>query len=223
MNFKHSKSPGGIRPYYIGLSVLGVFAFAMFLVVVFQGINGRQDVTTAAQASKIADKLNTYTDSHSSVPSSLSDIGFKDVPKTITYDKISSTSYKFCATYRSGVNSFSATSVENGLSQFSSGGTLPSATTGISADPSGTVNYLDVSTHHKGNNCQTVTMYSSGFLQNGTSGSGDNSGNGSATSDPCTYPTNDSSDAAYQKYVDCENNYYNSLNSTTPSTPTTKT
>lgn len=204
------KNPVGIQRYYLGLSVLGVFTFVFFCIVLFQAASGRQDVATDKAASQIADKLNSYTDAQSKVPAKLSDVGIKNVPSTITYHKVSSTSYKFCATYKSAGNNGGVNSFQSDISKLETGDANVST---YQTDSS----FLDVSRHHKGQNCQTVTIYTYNNLDN--SGSGSNNGSGSGTT--CTYPSNNSSDQAYQDYINClnqqENNQFQ-LDSTNPST-----
>jgi hypothetical protein len=215
-----------IKRYYLGLSIIGIFTIVVFSIVLFKAIGGRQDVATAAKASQIADKLNTYTGDNSKVPSSLSEVGIKEVPNTITYKMLSSTSYTFCATYQSADSSSAVNGVASGISQLESGARGTTIDPSLSSTPTSSDNsYLDVSTHHKGQNCQTITIYNSqSYPSTPVNNNGGSSSSGSGTSDQCPYPTNDNSNAAYQTYLDCINkSYNNSNNSTTQATPTTKT
>jgi hypothetical protein len=224
----NSSNPKGIRPYYIGLGAVAIFVLVILVIVVFQGLSGRKDVLTAQKATEIADKLNTYTQDGSNVPSSLSSLDIKHIPSTITYKKLADDSYKFCATYKSGGNNVSVNGLEQGFSQLGGSVTNPGLAgstslydTSTNSDPS----YLDVSTHHKGENCQTITTYTNSSTPYNGSGGQVIPDSSSGATDPCVYPGDSSSSADFQKYQDCENNFYNNTTNTTTTTktPTTKT
>ena len=211
----------GIRPYQIGLSVIAAFTFVMLFIVVVQGVTGRQDAATARSATEIATKLNNYTTDNEKVPDNLATLGVKNAPKTITYKKINDSSYKFCATYKSSGSSLETSGITNTFTELEGGGTTD---TGSAPDATSAATYLDVSTHKKGQNCQTINPV--GIFSDSNTGSDQNNNYGSGainTTDPCTYPGDNASDSDLQKYEDCENNYYNSSSGSTDQTtpPTT--
>ena len=185
---------GALRKYYIGLGVLVLFAFVMLVVVVVQGASAKQDNETARRASEIATKLNDYTDTKQQVPASLDAIKVDDVPSTITYTKLSASSYKFCATYKSTSDDFTLSDAASTLT----GQSLAQMDPGNSSDTSmyspDTSYYLYTDgPHKKGENCQTIQLYSDNLL---------NGNNGSA-SPACSYDYSLPSDQADQAYMDC--------------------
>jgi Tfp pilus assembly protein PilV len=145
--------PSTLTRYKIGLAVLGLFSIGLLGMVLVQANGAKQDNTTYKKAQEVAQKLNAYTLTKS-VPSSLAAAGITDVPSTISYNQLSSTSYKFCVTYKTSSSGFDASNVQ---SELLSGGAVSSS----SYYDSSTSSYLSVdSTHHKGQNCQTVKSYS---------------------------------------------------------------
>jgi hypothetical protein len=153
--------PRGLNKYIVGLLVIGTFTFVLLIIMLVQAGGVRQDTKSYKAATKIADKLNDYTLDHNTVPTSLSSIGEKDVPDTISYERLSSTHFKFCVTYKSDSTNFSATDVETRLITGQSEDDYYSS---LSDDET---SYLYITgTHHKGDNCQTVKIYSYSDDQN---------------------------------------------------------
>lgn len=136
--------------YKIGLLALLVFALVLTGLVVMQASGTKQDTKTNNTASNIADTLNTYVDNNQAVPATLAEAGVKNVPSTITYQKLSDTSYKFCATYKGNSSGFDATGAATDL--LSGSGSITNDPN-LPADNS--ILTID-STWHKGANCQTV-------------------------------------------------------------------
>lgn len=139
--------------YKIGLGVLFAFALVLVGVVMVQASSTKQDTKTNNAAQAIADKLNTYTSDNDTVPATLADAGAKNVPSTISYTKLSDTSYKFCATYKGDSSGFDATGVATDLM---TGSSSTDSTPNLPADKS---ELMIDSTYHKGANCQTVQMF----------------------------------------------------------------
>ena len=136
--------------YKIGLLMLFTFSVVLMGVVLVQASGTKQDTKTNAAAQAIADKLNTYVSDNNTVPATLADAGAKNVPSSISYTKLSDSSYKFCATYKGNSSGFDATGAASDLLTGSGGvSSLPN----IPAD--NTELFID-STYHKGANCQTV-------------------------------------------------------------------
>ena len=129
-----------LRPYRIGLAVVGLFTLAVALFVIVRATMYKSDLQTERAATKIATKLNDYIYAQQTVPQTLQEAGIKDVPSTISYEQHAN-SYTFCATYKAA-KSKKARSLfvpdyyyENNESL-----TIPP-------------------THKKGENCQTITPY----------------------------------------------------------------
>lgn len=141
-----------LNKYKIGLAVIAVFVFGLVVYVAIQASAAKEDNQTYKKATKIADKLNTYTLTKSA-PSSLSAIGITDVPDTISYTRLSSTRYKFCVTYKSDSSGFDASSVENQLLYSAYG-----SDSSYNSDYESSYLYLE-STHKKGENCKTIKLY----------------------------------------------------------------
>lgn len=134
-----------MRKYNIGLLVLGGITLILTIIVLTHGVANRQDAQTERQARDIAGKLNNYVDTKQTVPANLKEAGIKDVPKTISYTKLSNTDYQFCVTYKNGNNVDSLSG-------------LPFESLSPGSDyPSGSL--IILSTHKKGKNCQTVQPY----------------------------------------------------------------
>jgi hypothetical protein len=183
-----------IQKYYIGLGVLGLLTLGLLIYVIIAGGLSRQDTITFKSANQVANKLNNYIEAKQKIPSDLSEAGVTDVPDTISYTKLSSSSYKFCMTFRSA----SGESVSNSVSQAVS--SYQNASGGASYYPDYNDTQLYISSdYQKGENCKTVKPYIY-----------DATGGGS-----CTYPYSDSSQQALNKYYDCLDKQYN-----TGSTPT---
>lgn len=154
--------------YKIGLAVLLAFAFVMTGLVLVQASGTKQDTKTNSAASDIADKLNTYVDNNQKVPGSLAEAGAKNVPSTISYTKLSDTSYKFCATYKGNSSGFDATGTATDLLSGSGSSSITNEPN-IPVDNS----YLTIdSTWHKGANCQTINTQVTPIYGNPCTGSG---------------------------------------------------
>ncbi len=143
-----------LLPYKIGLAVIGLFVLGLTIFVIMQANSTKQDAQTDKKANEIANKLNSYINTHQQVPDSLAGAGIKDVPSTITYQKLGTANdYKFCVTYKNKSSGFDATSAVFGAASGTSVDT--------SSDTSDYSSYTKYSlyidpTHHKGANCQTI-------------------------------------------------------------------
>lgn len=190
--------PHAIRPYYVGLGIIGLFAVVLILTVFVLGLRGRQDTLTYKKSVEIASKMQVYLNDSAKPPKDLRTIGVKDVPKSINYTRASDTTYKFCANYQAKSKGFNrAATVFNTFTDDSN------PTSGSWPYSRGQIE-LNNGVHDKGNNCQTIDV--SGSFDSGTN----------PVNDTCPYPGIDSSDKAYQEYVDCLD-----ANDPTQATPTT--
>ncbi len=140
--------------YKIGLLVLGIFSVILLLLVLPQAAATKQDNDTYTKATNIADKLNTYVDIQQTIPASLASLAINNVPTTVSYHKLSDSSYRFCVTYKTKSIDFSPSSTESQLLSAAAGSAISgSSFSSFSSDNSAL--YLD-SNHKKGPNCQTV-------------------------------------------------------------------
>lgn len=149
---------GTIQRYYLGLVVVFVFVLIALGYTVSQAGNEKIDRQTDTAVQNIADKLDSYT-LNRGVPDSLSQAGISNVPSTITYSTGNNhANYKICINYKSASSGFDASwfSLVSGAATAASSG---SSTIYPTTDHS----YFDSSViynHKKGQNCQTVTPYS---------------------------------------------------------------
>lgn len=145
-----------ITKYKIGLAVVGLFTVAITIWALAQAGATKQDNNTYNTANNIANKLNSYTESNDTAPYSLSYAGVNNPPSTITYTRLSDSSYRFCIYYKTASSNFDASSAESDL--FTSSVSDSNSYSG-SLDY-GANGYLFIDTsHHKGNNCQVVNLY----------------------------------------------------------------
>jgi len=139
--------------YKIGLLVIGLFTIILLVLVLVQAHAAKQDNETYRAANEIVTKLNNYNLDHDKLPSSLAAAHITNVPASVSYQKLSEGSYKFCVTYKATSSDFDATSA---LSDVASGHySSPSV-----SDSTEDSYYLYLpSSHHKGANCQTVKSF----------------------------------------------------------------
>jgi hypothetical protein len=150
--------PRALSKYRLGLAVIAIFTLGLLIVVMAQASATKQDNTTDTQANKAADKISNYTDNYGTIPASLKTAGADKLSPNISYRKLSATKYQFCVKYKAASSGFDTTSVEQSLvtaamGQGTGGGGGYNYTSGDNT-------YLSVpTTHHKGQNCQTITPY----------------------------------------------------------------
>jgi hypothetical protein len=138
-----------LKKYKIGLLVLLVLTIGLAGLVIVQAGGTKQDAKTDTAANNIADTLNNYVDTNQIVPTSLSEAGVSTVPSSISYQKLSDSSYKFCITYKSNSSGFDASGA---VSNVVTGGTIFNTP----LQPADNSTLIIDTTHHKGANCQTV-------------------------------------------------------------------
>jgi len=178
-----------LNKYKIGLLVMAVFTLVLSIIVLAQASATKQDVQTYKDASKVADKLNDYVDSHG-VPSSLQAARITDVPESVTYTKLSRDSYKFCVNYKAASGGFDATDVETSLLTAAYGGGSSAYDDYYSKYQPSSL-YLETS-HKKGENCQTVKTYdyTSYYDDYSTDDSSSSSSSSSTSDSSCKYKAN---------------------------------
>lgn len=192
------------RFYQIGLAVIGFFTLILVIMLLTQASSVKKDNLTSQKAQEVADKLNAYTENHSSVPSSLDALNVQNVPDTITYTRIDNGSYKFCATYNAASQGFST----DGIGALSGTG-LGSLSQPQSSfyDSQYDTSYLYVSSDHKkGDNCQTIKLYSYDPYNSGSSSNlfstPGASGSSSSSGDPYAVCASIVDDTAYYQCLD---------------------
>lgn len=144
----------GIGAYKIGLAVIGIFTFVLFGMVSVQASATKADNETYKQATSAADKINEYVSDKQKVPANLDTVGVTNPPDTISYTKNSSSSYTFCATYKTKSNGFDPSYVTSDLTSaaLGTGGISDGTSTPYTSK---TTLYID-SIHNKGKVCQTI-------------------------------------------------------------------
>jgi type II secretory pathway pseudopilin PulG len=105
----------GLAKYKAGLAIIGIFTLAMLILVIAQASGTKQDTNTYNRASDIANTLNDYISSNNVVPESLSEAGVGAIPSTITYHKVSGSTFNFCVDYKTTSSDFDPTDVETSL------------------------------------------------------------------------------------------------------------
>jgi len=150
-----------MKKYKIGLVILASLVGVVVIYVLAQGFIAKQDVQTDKKAKELATALNIYTTQQQKIPTALSDLSVKDIPKSVTYSKKSDSSYEFCVNYKaaSSINEADATSLLTSVAlaplygaRFSSYNYPPSS------DYSASSLYISP-IHKKGKNCKTITPY----------------------------------------------------------------
>lgn len=144
--------------YKIGLLIIAILTIGLVIFVIVQAGAVKQDTKTTQDATNIAQKLNDYVDAQGAVPDSLATAGVRNVPSTISYQKLSDSKYRFCITYRAPGGSAAIGDLETRFSDAMSidGGGSISSDVGQTSDQ-GVLVIPDP--HHKGANCQTITPY----------------------------------------------------------------
>ncbi|HEY4161335.1 MAG TPA: hypothetical protein VGM08_04710 [Candidatus Saccharimonadales bacterium] len=167
----------GIIKYKIGLVVIGLFTVAMLVVVLVQAGATKQDTQTDKVANSMADSLNSYTDVHYNVPTTLREVDITKTSPYISYTRLSASKYKFCVTYKATSSDFDPSdAVGNVLMTgegLGGGSTFPGDEIGDDAALN-TDLYIPTS-HHKGLDCQTID------INNGATPGGGSCGNYPAT------------------------------------------
>jgi hypothetical protein len=149
-----------LNKYRFGLAIIALFTVVILVVVVMQASATRTDQQTENTANNIATTLNTYVSYSSSgfAPDSLSQAGVSNVPDTIRYTKTSNYSYQFCMTYKQASTDFSASGVADDIMTRGFGGGMGGGFNNQNSFnnlPDLEINPI----HHKGINCQTVSLY----------------------------------------------------------------
>ena len=158
--FSHSARPAGgpaavLQRYRVGLGVVALFTLFVVLAVLIMAGGARQDAHTDKAANDASTKLEQYINDKQAVPDNLAQAGVKDVPHSITYKKLSDSSYRFCATYKSASKSIASSGVLDVVSRG-----LSPIDTGSYGDTGSDTSYLYINPDHKkGANCQKVTPY----------------------------------------------------------------
>ncbi len=161
-----------LKAYKIGLGVLAIFAVGLAVYVFLQAGATKQDSKINDEANTISNTLNSYVDDNEIIPTTLAEAGIKNVPSTISYQRLSNSQYKFCITYKTTSSGFDATGT---VTDMLTGGQIYDS----GGDFSDNSDLYISDTYHKGVNCQTVdpSWVGSTLDQSVTQNSGSNSQN----------------------------------------------
>jgi hypothetical protein len=140
--------------YKIGFIFVGIFVVVVLFLVISQAQDTKDDTATYNRVVSISNSLNQFINADTAtiyIPSTLGQAYISNVPSTISYQKLSSDSYKFCVDYKTSVTDFSPSAVATGIITNTLDG---------SNQTTGDNEYLYISPdHHKGNNCQIIKPY----------------------------------------------------------------
>jgi hypothetical protein len=92
--------------YKAGIAGIAMILAGAIGLGLWQWHNTRHDSQTLSSANDIAQKLNSYTDTHKTVPADLKTVGVKSVSKDITYKRVSDSRYEFCVSFRTQTGFF---------------------------------------------------------------------------------------------------------------------
>ena len=101
-----------MKNYKIGLLVLAILTFGLLIFTLAKSGDAKQDKKTVTAINDISSKINDYVSDENKVPNNLSDIGAKNVPSTIKYERVSDTKYKICVTFKTN-ESYSGSGVSS--------------------------------------------------------------------------------------------------------------
>jgi hypothetical protein len=138
--------------YKIGLGLIAALTVVLLVMVVGQSSAVKHDRQVYKKASEVADKLNSFTALQGKVPVALAQLQVKDVPQDITYKRLTSTSYKFCTTYKAKGDIYGSQYIETQLL------TAGHASDMYDTGDGGSFLYINPA-HKKGQQCQTIKTY----------------------------------------------------------------
>lgn len=142
-----------MKKYYFGLLALAVLTIVVTAITLSHGQSAKRDEETTKKVTSISTKLMDYIYQRNEVPESLAAADIKDVPSTISYQRLDNERFKFCATFDRDSSSFDA-----GPFAFLTGLVFRPPANEQNSDEEKT--YLDgyslAYDHKKGENCQTV-------------------------------------------------------------------
>ncbi|MDZ7785605.1 MAG: hypothetical protein U5L95_00585 [Candidatus Saccharibacteria bacterium] len=92
---------GGIKKYYVGLGLVAILTLVLFAYVATKGAEYKRDKEVNETAVEIADDLNEYVRQQRTIPSELSEAYSGDIPEEISFERQSSSQYRFCVNYSS--------------------------------------------------------------------------------------------------------------------------
>lgn len=149
-----------MKKYYTGLLVIGLVTLGLAAYVLNLGAQSKQDKQTYEKANELAEKLNNYTSETGNAPVTLEDAGAENVPDTISYQRVSSSEYKFCATYKTD-RGYGTGDITGALTGAALSNMYDSELSSEQASYSPSYLYVGY-TYKKGENCQTVKIRSFG-------------------------------------------------------------
>lgn len=155
--------------YKIGLAVIGLFTLGITIFALVSASAAKQDAKTEKAANSVATTLDTYITVNQKVPDSLAAAGVHEDTSHIKYTKLSSSSYKFCITYKTA-----SSTTTNPIDDLT--GRNLYKRLAVESYGSGDNSYLYINpVHKKGENCQTVKPPIGDYLYDSSSSSSDSS------------------------------------------------
>ena len=147
-----------MKKYQLGVLIIAIVTLVLAVYVISVGAKGKEDKKTFEAAQEIADDLSSYISKNQTIPESLSAAGIEDVPSSITYEKLNSKQYKFCATYNTD---YGYSSGYYNLTSSFSGASLDDAAQGDEevTESAYRRSSLYMYGYEKGENCQTIEPY----------------------------------------------------------------
>lgn len=121
--------------------------------VLAAGKDGKKDEETNKKLDSISTKLTDHIYSENTIPESLEEVGVKDIPSTVKYQKLDDERFKICVHYDNESSAFDA-----GPFALLTGLVFRAPTPETSTDEELTYfdSYSLMYNHKKGENCQTV-------------------------------------------------------------------
>ena len=146
-----------LTKYKIGLGVIGLFVVGLLIYLLAQAGATKHDISTYKAASNSADKLTSYINDKGTIPVSLAAAGIKNVPRAVSYTKLSTEKFRFCVAYKTTSSGYDSGSAVSSLIYR---GMYGSANDYSVLSSQGDSTYLYVTNvHTKGQNCQTIKPY----------------------------------------------------------------
>lgn len=150
-----------MKKYYIGLLAITLLSIGLVIVTVGAGLTEKNDKVTEKKVNEISRELEQYISSKKKLPENLDEAGIKNIPSTIKYEKLTSSTYKFCATFKKA-SKYGGTSL---LTSLLWGGGIGNSEDEGSVELNSDYDNrergsLYMYSHKAGENCQTVRPYS---------------------------------------------------------------
>lgn len=148
-----------MKKYYIGLLAIALLTLGLIIFVAGKGMDERQDKVTQKKVTEISQKLNSYVSKNKKIPQTLKEAGVDNIPGTIKYEKVSATTYKFCATFKKKSSYAGAPMLTSLIWGGGVQSTRDDSQYDYYSDSNDEASSLYMYSHKEGENCQTVKPY----------------------------------------------------------------